>query len=1030
PQGASQPAPQSTRSARPGASGVVRGTVKDDTGGVIPGASVTLTDANGNAQKSTAGADGSFVFRGVAPGTYTVSSAYSGLQPKPVTVTVTPGQPANAAIVMTVSEQKQEVTVTDTGANEVSTEASSNASALVLKQEDLDALPDDPDDLQADLEALAGPSAGPGGNQIYIDGFTGGRLPPKESIREIRINSNPFSAEFEKLGYGRIQIFTKPGTDKFHGTGFYEISDGVWNSRNPFLSVNPPFRTQQFGGNVSGPIGKHASFFVDLERRNIDDNGIITATIPTGDFQSSFSNQTFFSTPQRRTTVSPRLDYQLGANNTLSFRYAYLTNDHIITHIGSFDVPQTTVGGITLPSNGYSQSVAENSFQMVETSVLNVHVVNETHFQFDRSGQNTTSSSTAPQLNVSQSFVSGGSGYSSPAFAAGLGYGTTAYANSYDNETGYEFQNYTTATWGAHTTKFGVRIRATKLEDFSPLNFNGQYAFLGGTFPVLGASNTPTGATTKLSSIQQYLTTERLLQSGLNSTQVSALGYGPSKFTINTGNPYISFYQLDVGPFIQDDWRVRPNLTMSFGLRWESQTNINDHSDWAPRFGFAWAPGSRSVGGIASRPKTVIRGGWGIFYERFGISSVQQAYLYGLSGASETQYTWNNPTIYDAGFSSVPPLSALTANNSFQHFLIDRNLQAPRLMQGVIGVDRQLFGHTTLSINLMQSRGVHQLITDDLNAPIPIFGACPPGESPRACGTLPPNLGRPFGSTLGDLYDYQSTGVYKQVQGIVGVNSQVGRWLTLFSRYSYSQAHADTEGLKSFPNNPYNIAADWGHSSLGIHHTLFIGGSMTGLWGLRFSPFIIARTGMPYNITTGTDLYGVNQITPSARPSPLTSIPGQLQIPQPLVGSYFNANPLVGAPLIERNYAFGPGSLSMNLRVSRTWGFGSTKFQGQVGGARAGGGGFGGGGHGGHEHGGGPGGGGPFGFGGGGTEHRYNITFSASARNILNHENPNTPNGALTSPYFTKSTGISGGFGPESTASNQRRIELQVRFAF
>ena len=137
------------------------------------------------------------------------------------------------------------------------------------------------------LQALGGPSAGPGGNQIYIDGFTGGRLPPKASIREIRINSNPFSAEFDKLGYGRIQIFTKPGTDKFHGQGYYNISDGIWNSRNPFLTSIPPFRTQLFGGNVSGPIGKHASFFIDVERRNIDDNGIITATIPTADFLGS-----------------------------------------------------------------------------------------------------------------------------------------------------------------------------------------------------------------------------------------------------------------------------------------------------------------------------------------------------------------------------------------------------------------------------------------------------------------------------------------------------------------------------------------------------------------------------------------------------------------------------------------------------------------------------------------------------------------------------------------------------------------------
>ena len=188
-------------------------------------------------------ADGTYSFRGVAPGSYTLLASYPGLQQTAaLAVDVTGGQTTSGNIAMTVRTQKQEVTVTESSNNQVSTDPSNNASALVLRQEDLDALPDDPDDLQADLQALAGPSAGPGGNQIFIDGFTGGRLPPKETIREIRINSNPFSAEFDKLGYGRIQIFTKPGTDKFHGQGYYNISDGVWNSRNPFLSVSPPFQ--------------------------------------------------------------------------------------------------------------------------------------------------------------------------------------------------------------------------------------------------------------------------------------------------------------------------------------------------------------------------------------------------------------------------------------------------------------------------------------------------------------------------------------------------------------------------------------------------------------------------------------------------------------------------------------------------------------------------------------------------------------------------------------------------------------------
>ncbi len=149
-------------------------------------------------------------------------------------------------------------------------EASGNANAIVLKGKDLDALSDDPDELSNELSALAGPSAGPNGGQIYIDGFSGGQLPPKSAIREIRINQNPFSAEFDRLGYGRIEILTKPGTDKLHGQFFLQGNDKPFNTGNPFTSTIPAYYSYQFNGTVSGAISKTASFFVSAEQRNTE----------------------------------------------------------------------------------------------------------------------------------------------------------------------------------------------------------------------------------------------------------------------------------------------------------------------------------------------------------------------------------------------------------------------------------------------------------------------------------------------------------------------------------------------------------------------------------------------------------------------------------------------------------------------------------------------------------------------------------------------------------------------------------------
>ncbi|MGA8029008.1 MAG: hypothetical protein WB992_17855, partial [Bryobacteraceae bacterium] len=713
--------------------------------------------------------------------------------------------------------------------------------------------------------------------------------------------------------------------------------------------------------------------------------------------------------PQRRTTFSPRVDYQLGTNNTLSFRYAYLDNNHVLTGIGSFDLPNLNVGNLSFPSTGYSQDTTEQTVQIVETAVLSTKVVNETHFEFDRTYQTTKSQTDVPQLDVSQSFISGGSGYSAPGFP-----------HSYDLQNYLELQNYTSVTWGPHTTKFGLRIRTTLLDDSTPQNFNGIYEFLGGTFPLLDSNLQPVaGETTRLTSIQQYLITEQLLAvPGMTSASVTALGYGPSKYAVNSGNPYIGLNQMDFGPFLQDDWRVRPNFTLSLGARYEAQTNIPDHNDWAPRVGFAWSPDTKKGG--TGRPKTVIRGGWGIFYDRFAIANVETAYRYSVN--NEQTYTLDNPPFYDAAFDTPIPLSSLTGatTNAAQKYEIDSHLKAPLLMQTAIGVDRQLFSRTTLSVNLMNSRGVHELRTVDINAPYPIPGALPPGASELVGGnrgTVNSNdvCCRPFGN-IGDIYDYQSDGIFKQTQLMISVNSQVGKWLTLFSRYSHGTAHSDTDGLSTTPADPYDFAADWGRSSLDIANNLFLGGSIATRWGLRFAPFLVAHSGTPFNITTGTDLYLQGTGQPTARPS-VTSY-AQTYYGVPLPGEY-DLDPLVPAPgtsdMILRNAGTGPGYIGLNLRVSKVWGFGTTKFQGQVGGSRAGGGG---------------GFGGRGGFGGESSEHRYNLTLSINARNIINHENLKTPDGAITSPYFLESTGITGGFGAEATASNQRRIDMQLRFAF
>ena len=180
-----------------------------------------MTPPAGSPLTTQTNSQGMYEFKGLPPGKYTLNVIAQGFTVYENDNVTIADQPLRLNVQLAIAVEEQKIQVSDT-APTVDVNPANNAGAIVLSGKELEALPDDPDELQSDLEALAGPSAGPNGGQMYIDGFTAGQLPPKSSIREIRINQNPFSSEYDKLGYGRIEIFTKPGTDKYHGQLYVE----------------------------------------------------------------------------------------------------------------------------------------------------------------------------------------------------------------------------------------------------------------------------------------------------------------------------------------------------------------------------------------------------------------------------------------------------------------------------------------------------------------------------------------------------------------------------------------------------------------------------------------------------------------------------------------------------------------------------------------------------------------------------------------------------------------------------------------
>src|ERR1039457_3576067 len=388
--------------------GTVKGVLTDESGAGIPAATLTISNTAGK-RTAQSQADGTYTFSGVRPGDYTVSVTYPGFATYNKAVTVNAGSTVQLPVQLSVTTEKQEITVKGDPGPSISVEPDNNATALVIKGDDLMALPDDPDDLADALQALAGPGAGPNGGQIYIDGFTGGPLPPKGFIREIRINQNPFSAEFDRLGFGRIEILTKPGTDKYRGSVYFNETNGALDSRNPFESNKPDFSNRNFGGNFGGPINKKSSFFLDFQKRDIQDNAITNAFFvdPVTFIPSQITSA--LVTPNHNTTISPRLDYQLSTNNTLTLRFEERLNERDNQGFGGKVLPPPFSVPSFPNSAAYNTTGNGQNLMVTETAILNPKVINETRFQYTRNLSQSLGN-LIPSVSVSGEFTTGGNG--------------------------------------------------------------------------------------------------------------------------------------------------------------------------------------------------------------------------------------------------------------------------------------------------------------------------------------------------------------------------------------------------------------------------------------------------------------------------------------------------------------------------------------------------------------------------------------------------------------------------------------------
>ena len=953
----------------------LQGRVSDPSGAVIAGATITAKDSAGRNFSAVSRVDGTYSIAGLPPGPYSIEAAAPDLALRnPVEITLQPGVQTED-LQLGVVLASQQIAVQDS-AQTVTVDPSTNASATVLRGADLNALSDDPTDLAADLQALAGPGAGPNGGEVLVDGFSGGEIPSKDSIREIRLNQNPFSPEYDRLGLGRIEIFTKPGSDKFRGTAFYNFSDDFWNSRNPYAAEKAPFLLREFGGNLGGPLNGRSSFLMDV-RRDATDNGAIIngvtldpATLLSGPFTD------VYRVAQRSLRLSPRLDFQLNAKNSLTASYRFT----------QMDVPGAGVGGFNLLPRGYDAGTKNQTVQISETAVLGAASVNDIRFQYFRAAVADRPFSAGPAIQVLGSFSSGG---------APIG-------RSADLQNSYEFQDNVSLAHGKHTWRLGARLRGQTEATVSPLNFGGAFTFSGGVGPaldsnnnrVLDASGRP--VLVQITSIEQYRRTLLFQMLGYSPAEIRDSGGGATQLSIAVGNPRFAGGQSDVGAFLADDWRLQPNLTLSLGLRYETQSNMSDRRDVAPRVAIAWAPGAGKNPGA----KTVLRAGFGIFYDRFALTNTLTAERY--NGITQRQYILTNPD----SFPLIPPIASASAQAASLIERVSDRLRAPSIMQSTVAIERQLPWNTKVAVTYANSHGLHLLRSRDINAPLP--GTFDP--------TVPDSGVFPFGST-GPIFLMESAGLYNQNQLILNVNTSASRNVSLSGSYVLNRAMSNTDGVTTFPANQYNLANEYGSAATDVRQRFSVNGSVNTKWNLSLSPFIVIQSGPPFDLTVGQDLYGTTLL--NARPgfAATANRPGVIRSPYGLL----DPNPTPDERLVPRNYGRGPGSILLNLRLSKTIGFGKERESNRdarpAPGARS------------------SNSGGLRGvFGRAPVPHPYNLVISMAVRNIVNHTNPGAIIGNIASPLFGQANQPSDardlGGGGFSESANNRRLELQVRFTF
>ncbi len=896
------------------AGGSIEGRILDPSGAVIPGATVRADrGGSGSSSATTSNATGHYAFPCVATGVERVTVSADGFESSAMRVEVRAGAAATLDFHPAIAVVRTDVEVPSEGA--VSLDADQGIGTHTLTQKEIRELSDDPDDFRRELQILAAANGGaPGAARITVDGFqNSSALPPKASIARIVTAPDMFSAEYDTPSYagGRVEIFTKPGADSMHGAVFLTDSEGVFNATDPFSTVAAPASRRRYGFELGGPIRKGKSdYFLALEKRDINEFNVVNAVTLDAAGDAAALHQTV-GAPQRLWIGSARSDWQLGPSDVFTLSFAANTNN----------LSDQGIGGLSIEQAGYDSTVSEYDLRAMNTKTFSPTLLLETHVGFTWKDTAQAPLSTLPSLQVAGFFEGGGN----------------SAQDLNDRERNLEIDEDLLWSHKRQTWKIGAQSLWLFIHDVDPNTFNGAFTFAGGTAPVLDANDQPTGLTTTISALEQY---RRAL--------LRLAGGTPTVYEVTAGTALVPFTQRQLAVYAEDTVKMSSRLSLSGGLRYALQTSPSSFANFAPRAGVAWA--------LDRRAKTVLHLHAGLFSSVVPEAVATEAYR--LNGSRQMESMIYSPS-FAAPLTPTGTSLAVTTVRSLPASLP----QVPSFQSG-IGVEHDFPHHWHAQANIYLARSWDNLRSRNVNAPLA-----------EASNDTAPNVAtalaapRP-GPANENIFQFQATGHLSGNVVFLGLDQHSYKRFAFFLGYLKFNLTTDAAANAGFTQSAYSNRGEAGPPDWQARQRVFFFGNLNLPEKLDLSAQMDAQSGLPYNVTTGTDNNGDGVF--NDRPS-YASAAG--------TGVYATRFGLLSSNTVDgdvpRDLGTMPALLHLDMNLSRAWKIGK-------------------------------------------SDQQRTLTLNVRSANLLNHTNASAVSSVVSSPSF----------GAPIAAESARRLELGARFSF